>query len=1204
MATVQLNVIQPTTQIQAPPKATRTGHLTATDFNRFREQREHVLRKPDMYIGSNERVPRGTWILNLATTQMVHGEITFPEGAERIFLECLSNGGDNTDRSRRAGVDPGTIDVFMDRKTISIRNGGTPIPVMRHPTEDMWIPDMIFGTLLSGSNYNDNIARTVVGTFGIGAKACNIFSVQFCVIVCDHIRQLKYTQVWGNNMSVRGEPTIEPYTGPSSVQVIYTMDFPRFQYNSPDTDPTGGYPDEAIYLFARHVADISFTCKVPCTFNGVALDVQDIRSYAKLYFGETATNGVVHYQWPEGTQTTVKKGVEIAVDPNVTPIAELCIMDTPDTGLTISFINGMLTSEGGVHVNAAQKAISGPLLAAINGDDKTPKKGKGKGKPKAKTETKAVKLTLSDVQPHISMILSCRLPDPKFKSQTKTSLASPTPKIEISERAMNCVMKWNLINRLYAALAAKEDRNLAKTDGKKKRHIFVDKGQDANESGGPNSFNCTLIIVEGMSAMGYAECLISCMPQGRDYVGVCPIKGKMRNVRNATPQQIAENSEITRLKKMTGLREGVDYRTEEGLKTLRYGYICLMTDADHDGNHIKGLALNWIECRHPTLLMAGRVISYETPYLRVTKGTQMHKFYTVGEYEVWKQHQPDWETWKTKYYKGLATSKNQTVKEDYITKRMQLFHYDEKAPEALRLAFDEKLVPLRKEWIRQYNPVHTAVVDPVKSISRFINEDFIQYAVINVHRSIPSLMDGLKESQRKLLWAAMVRWASSSPDLLIVKKPEELKVSQFANYAAEKTNYHHGEVSLSGTTILMGQRYPSSNNMPYFVDDGQFGSRAHDGDDSGDPRYLFTYPEWWINYIYPKADLPLLVKVIDEGEVEPVVLLPIIPMALVNGTKGIGTGHSTFMPNHNPMDIVAWIRAKIQGQTLPAVWPWYRGFQGTLEVKQRGEKLTMEAVAQAEATEAAEEALITPEAVPETPTIAPTVPTKARLSLITKGVFNINEQGNVVVTELPIERSSQAYRDWLKTLIETKKITTFRDQAIQDVIYFEIVGFQNPTHQNLKLQRSFGMTNMVLLDAERRPVKYDTAIDILEAFYTQRLPYYEARRRYIMAEIERQIARKQAQARFIQAVISGELVVMRQKKAAILARMRELQIPHAEEILRYAKITELSEDDMTDLANEIQVLQGHFQVYQQTTDRALWLQDLQTFETAYRQHYP
>src|SRR5205085_6824098 len=174
--------------------------------------------------------------------------------------------------------------------------------------------------------------------------------------------------------------------------------------------------------------------------------------------------------------------------------------------------------------------------------------------------------------------------------------------------------------------------------------------------------------------------------------------------------------------------------------------------------------------------------------------------------------------------------------------------------------------------------------------------------------------------------------------------------------------------------------------------------------------------------------------VVDEGEVEPVTLLPIIPMVLVNGTKGIGTGHSTFTPNHNPLDIIAWLRAKLQGQPLPAVWPWYRGFNGSLEVKQRGEKMNDVAVAQAEAAEAAEEALEEREAPAEpTPPPTPVIPAKVRLSLVTKGAFTVNEQGTVIVTELPVERSSQSYREWLKTLVEEKKITTFRDQAIQNV---------------------------------------------------------------------------------------------------------------------------------------------------------------------------
>lgn len=1140
-----------------------------------------------MYIGSDERIPRDSWLLVLnpdTKHQMRYTQVTWPEGAERLFLEPLWNAGDAIDRARRSNIPFGSIDIVMDRTTLSIRNGGPPIPVELHP-DGMYVPEMIFGYLLSSSNYDKTVIKTGGGMNGIGVKCSNIFSKQFMVIIGDNIRKLKYTQVWNENMSVRGEPVIEPYEGESFVQIVYVLDFARFGYTE--------YPDEVFALYARHVADVSMTCRVPTTFNGVKLEVQDVRDYGALYFGEEiAKTAIVHREWPPGIEMVVKKGVPVPVDPTVSPIVEMCIMDTPDAGTNVSFVNAVMTSDGGVHVQAGLKALTGPLLDTINGTERKTKKKPTTTTTKEKEKPK-IKLTQSDVQPHVSMIMSCRLPDPKFKAQTKTMLASPTPKIDIPEKTFQPVMKWQLIERLYAALEAKMYKTFTKTDGKKRRHILLEKGRDANEAGGQRSLECTLLIVEGKSAAGYAETMVSYIPDGRDTIGFLPIKGKMLNVMNANAIQIAENTEIAALKKMMGFREGVDYRLDENAATLRYGFIMIMTDADNDGNHIKGLILNLLHCRFPTFLARGSTLFYNTPILRYWKGAEVYKFYTDAEFEHWKREHLDWEKWEKKYFKGLGTSEDEHIQDDLNTKRIVSCLYDDQAPEALSLAFNEKRSADRKRWLAQWKKAIDIEVIQIQPISHFIHRELVQFSIVNTQRSIPRLMDGLKEGQRKLVWGGFLKWKSKSEDSHIVKNPTPMKVARFGGFVSENTGYHYGEKSLYDAVVGMAQNFVGANNLPYFQSRGQFGSRE-DGKPAADARYIFTALEWWIPYVYRKDDMSLLKIRCDEGDpIEPETLLPIIPMVLVNGILGIGTGHSTFIPNHNPLDLIAWIRAKITGTQSQKIIPWYRGFEGKIYLKPKGnggENENPDETLPTEETETAPE----PDGEPEEKK-------NVRVSMVTVGDFIVGHRGEVIVTELPIGRWTEKYRIWLNQLEEAKEISTFRDAGTKFKVRFEIKGFKNPNHQTLKLQKSYGMTNMVVLDLEGRPVKYNTVEEILEAFFEQRLPYYEQRRQNIIAQIDADIRKHEIDSRFIHAVNTNQLEIRNRKKADIITQMREMQLDP--ESLDRVKAGRFSQDEVAKLQMKIGKLVEKREAHERVSALQLWLADLDEFEAAYCKHF-
>ena len=1228
---------------------------SVTDYQKL-SHREQIYLRPDMYIGSDDKVPLEEWLFDLTTMKMVKQNITFPFAIRHLFLEGLCNATDNANFSRNDGIEPGDVRIFMDKRMISIRNGGHPIPVEIHPEHGIYGPELIFGTLLTSSNYKG--VQTGIGKNGYGAKLINVFSKSFTVVVGDNIRHLKYTQTWSDNMQIRGEPQIEQYTGESYVQITYILDFLRFGYTE--------YPDEAFGLIARCATDASFTCKIPVVFNGITLSYPKITEYLALYF-PPETNRLLHYEWPANTETVAgKNGLLTAKNPNAIPAIELCVIDTPHNGEVISFINGLMTKEGGVHVTAAMKTLTDGILSVLNftkKEKKTKGKGKGKkGKAKAKgkeekapakgkkgkgKEEKAVKLTVQDVRPHISVIVSCWVTNPKFTSQNKVNCTGPPVTYHIDPEFYNPICKWDLVDRLYLALEAKQFNKLTKTDGKKRRHISLSKGEDANLAGTPGySRQCTLYVVEGKSAMGYAVSAISLVPNGRDYIGVYPMKGKPLNVMNAPIEQISQNDEINELKKMIGLKEGIDYSIEENFNTLRYGHFVILADSDDDGKHIIGLILNLFHCRFPSLLARGFVMFLRTPILRMTKGKTSVKFYTYSEYEAWKLATPDYRTWTPKYFKGLGTSKKEHVIDDFKTPRVVQCVYDDQSPASFRLAFDDKLADERKVWISTWQKLFEVEALQMQPISAFINHEFIQFSIADLHRSIPRMMDGLKVSQRKALWAMFQKWSQKGkPELGFVRTPKELKISQFANYIAEKSGYHHGEDCMQDTIMSMARDFVGTNNLPYFTRDGQFGTRNLGGEDAASGRYPFTRPEWWLSYVFKKEDVALLQSVEDEGHLyEPVSYLPILPMHLINGSYGIGTGHSTFIPNHNPLDICEWIKARIRGVPVPTIVPWYRDFKGDIEITVRPYRPPRKRGPPAPAVvlEAITDAI--PDANPEriekhlrliienedrdddedddeeTPETDGTDTEKKkspilkimgeqatdplgppRLSMVTRGRFQQGNNNSVIVTELPISRWTHKYYEWLGLLHEDKEITDYKNLSTDTDVLFEIYGFKDPTHKKLRLEKSFGMTNMVLLDMNNAPVKYDSVPEILEAFYQGRLPYYERRRQMIIDTIATDILKRQHKIRFIRAIIDKEIEVMGRKKAMVLPRMQELGLPP--ELLTNTRISNCTEEEIQSLQDEIDQLNVRRQSYINTSATILWLADLDEFENAYCRYY-
>merc|ERR1719375_2938371 len=296
----------------------------------------------------------------------------------------------------------------------------------------------------------------------------------------------------------------------------------------------------------------------------------------------------------------------------------------------------------------------------------------------------------------------------------------------------------------------------------------------------------------------------------------------------------------------------------------------------------------------------------------------------MPEYLDWKEQCTESGSWKTKYYKGLGTSTAKEAKEYFSnidTHRMSYKYDGQDCDAAIDLAFNKKKADERKEWMNSYED-GDLIDHTLKEVSYsdFVNKELVLFSKASVQRAIPSIMDGFKPSHRKVLFGCFKR-----------KLKQDCKVAQLTGYVSEHAAYHHGEQSLCDTIIGMAQDYVGSNNVNLLLPQGQFGTRLQGGKDAAAARYIFTRLAPISRAIFKELDDPILDYQDEEGlSIEPVWYCPIIPMILVNGADGIGTGWSTSVPNFNPRDIIANIRLHLKGKEMVDMHPWYAGFKGSI----------------------------------------------------------------------------------------------------------------------------------------------------------------------------------------------------------------------------------------------------------------------------------
>lgn len=1035
--------------------------------------REHILDNPDTYIGSIEINTTKTYIYDENINKIIEKQINYIPGLYKLFDEGIVNCRDHFIRMlEKTKKDPdnnynvSNINISIENDIITLYNDGNGIDITEHPEYKIWIPELIFGHLRTSTNYNKDEKKIVGGKNGFGFKLVLIWSTWGKIETVDHIRGLKYTQEFTDNLQIINKPKItkcktKPYTS-----VSFKPDFQRLKIN--------GFDNEFISLMLKRIYDIAAVTDktVKVKYNSKQLQIKSFQDYIDLYIGNK-----------NDTQRIYE---------NINDRWEYAICISPNEEFTqISFVNGIFTAKGGKHVEYIINQIIKKLINYI----------------KLK---KHIDVKPASIKEQLMIFINCTIENPSFDSQTKefltTSISNFGSSCEVSDKFIEKVAKLGVMTMACSLTELKDNKAAKKTDGSKIKTIRnIPKLVDANFAGTSKSKDCVLILCEGDSAK--SGIISGLSREDRNIIGVYPMRGKLLNIRGETISKISDNKEITEIKQIIGLQNNVIYTENDISKKLRYGQIIFMTDQDLDGSHIKGLVINMFDSAWNSLLKIPNFIGYmNTPILKARKGNEIIQFYNNGEYDKWKENN-DVNKWNIKYYKGLGTSTSKEFKEYFEKRKFVTFVLDNNSNDAIDMVFNKNRTNDRKEWLSTYDrKIYLDTNNSSVSYKDFIDKEFKHFSKYDNDRSIPNICDGLKVSLRKILYSAFKKNLNS-----------EIKVAQFSGYVSEHSGYHHGEESLNKAIIGLAQNYVGSNNINLFKPIGQLGTRMNNGADAASPRYIFTQLSKITRYIFPEIDDKILTYLDDDGLlVEPIYYVPIIPMILVNGTKGIGTGFSTDIMCYNPIDIINYLKNKLlNNNDNIIIEPYYKGFTGKI-IKKDDKKYLI------------------------------------------KGIYNVFDENTINVIELPIGLSTQNFKEYLEKLLNDKDKSyiksyidystdikvefniTFIDKMLDHLISENIDGIDG-IEKYLKLTNTHSINNMHLFDDKENLKKYENVYQIINHYYDIRLHYYQLRKNYLIQKIQQELIILDNKVRYIQGTLDDKIDLRKKTRDTIYNMLEKMK---------------------------------------------------------------
>lgn len=426
-----------------------------------------------------------------------------------------------------------------------------------------------------------------------------------------------------------------------------------------------------------------------------------------------------------------------------------------------------------------------------------------------------------------------------------------------------------------------------------------------------------------------------------------------------------------------------------------------------------------------------------------------------------------------------------------------------------------------------------------KTISEFMSDDVRAFSIYNCERSIPSVIDGFKPSQRKVIFGMRKKYSKG-----------EVKVSVAAAGCQEVSAYHHG--SIEGVMIGLAQGFTGSNNIQYLDSIGQFGSRI--SPEAAASRYIFTKLTDNFSKIFPEVDEKIINFLEDDGmSIEPTYYLPIIPNILVNGSSGMGTGFACQVLAYNPQDLIKSCLAVLDKKPQDKLIPWYRGFTGLIQ--------------------------------------------KTDEQVIITGNFDIVNSTTLKITELPIGVYTTQYRETLNKLEDRGIIKTYDDNSSEDKTEFIVTcpreTLKNPVEWILK---TFGLIkreteNLTLWNENSMIVKFESPEKIVSHFTNFRCVKYERRRQVQLKELQEKITELTERIRFIRFYIKNSKWFSENNRTAIEELLIKNKFVNTQNLMQI-RVYNLTHEQIVNLENQIADTEKQYTQLKSTTAEEIYRAEL------------
>ncbi len=1096
----------------------------------------HVLHAGDFYVGQDIQPPK----MSVPVVRPVLGPegrmelktVQYPKGLLKMVDEALVNAADNRYKGTR------NIRVTVNRMqgSITVWNDGPNFRVIEtkeasgwDPAVRAWQPEIAFFQMRTSSAYRKR-RKVTGGKYGLGAKLVSILSLHSQLDMSDGTK--RYVQRTSDHMQQVFKPSIHPVTvkqaGKPYLKLTFVPDLKLF-YPAP-TPPR--LTDQMVALIKTRVWEIAGTTpkEVKVKWNlvedamgskgvkPVRVPVSDFKQLIKLFLPANS---------PFAFFRTERWSVGLARSPF-------------ETKANVSFVNHINTYMEGQHVSYLGKQLA------------------------AWARTKVPGLDGHRISQATVWFVNSTIEDASFNNQSKETLITIP-----AQFGSTCVLPTSFFNVLVRDgtvdlwKRSMESKALAKVRkevgaGKRKSVMDIVKLRDAHKAGTRESHKCTLYLVEGDSAMELADVGRSVV--GSKYMGAFPLKGKLKNA-DCNAAALVRNKEIRSIFRIMGLELGKPMARSQ----LRYGKLVIMTDADDDGHHIKGLLIFLFHRHWPNLLVEGNfLVSMITPIVVITHSTtkKVQRFYTVQAFKRWHAGLSDSQRsrYHVKYYKGLGTSTKKEGKYYFQNLRQHLCHFRPSTPEDHKMiehAFSKKDAAFRKQWIPKFDPSAAIPYGTVRQISYsdFLDHDWLKYSWASIRRNLPLCEDGLTVAARKCLWTFLAKNIN-----------KDVKVSHLQTVVSKFTNYHHGADSLGKVIVRMSQQFPGKQNLNLFVPSGQFGSRRDGGQSPAASRYINSRVQPIARTLFMAADDPILTLRTDEGmDIEPRAMAPIIPQLLVNGAKGTATAYSCAVPCYKPEDLIGATLRALDGKAWISLQPWYDKFTGTVTGDAKGNWTS-------------------------TGTVKQTGPLEWR------------------IVELPLGTWIDVYKQRLVGMVKAGLIDKFLEDHREEAVNFtlklkEALPADTDPIKAFKLTSTFkSQLNLIVLGPTDVAVRTFESIEaVFMHWFKFRSTLYEQRRLSMVARIQQQIPAVQARIDFVRYVIGhGQSFLGKKRKAMeqqLQAEAKSIGSEYYPSLLSM-KLSSLTEEKISALNETLAQLARSLELYRTVHYAELWRKDLAALAAA------